>query len=114
MTENRSISEEIQTQIDHTIQNQPYPTEAKIVRVYPNNYADIQTDDYGQINYVRVYGECELGTVGILFFLHGSYDYRVVITSNALEDYTTLLNAITELEQRVTTLENNGGILNDS
>lgn len=105
MTENRSISDEIQDQIDYTIQRQPFPTEAKIVRVYPNNYADIETDDYGRINYVRVYGECELETVGILFFLHGSYDYRVVITNNTLQDYTTLLGIITDLEQRITELE---------
>lgn len=112
--ENRSICDEIQDQIDNTIQKQPYPTEAKIIKTYPNNYADIETDDYGRINYVRVYGECELGTIGILFFLHGSYDYRAIITSNTLQDYTTLLSIITDLEQRVTILENNGGILNDS
>ena len=103
--QNRSINDEIQDQIDYTIRNQPYPTEAKIVRVYPNNYADIQTDDYGKISYVKVYGECELGTVGILFFLHNSYDYRAVITNNTIQDYTTLLSIITSLEERITLLE---------
>ena len=106
--ENRTINDEIQDQINDTIQKQPYPTEAKIIKTYPNNYADIETDDYWKINYVKVYGECELGTTGILLFLHNSYDYRAVITSNTIQDYTTLLNIITELEQRVTILENKG------
>jgi len=106
--ENRTINDEIQDQIDHTIRNQPYPTEAKIVRVYPNNYADIQTDDYGKINYVKVYGECELETIGILFFLHNSFNYKVVLTNNTIQDYTTLLSIITDLEQRITLLEQKG------
>ena len=106
--EKRTINDEIQDQIDHTIRNQPYPTEAKIIKTYPNNYADIQTDDYGKITYVKIYGECELGTTGILFFLHNSYDYRAVITSNTIQDYTTLLSIITDLEQRITLLEQKG------
>ena len=108
--QNRSINDEIQDQIDYTIRNQPYPTEAKIIRTYPNNYADIQTDDYGKISYVKVYGECELGTVGILFFLHNSYDYRVVMTNKTLEDYTTLLSIITNLEERISILEQQNNI----
>ena len=108
--QNRTINDEIQDQINHTLQNQPYPTEAKIIRVYPNNYADIQTDDYGKISYVKVYGECELGTMGILFFLHNSYDYRAVITNTTLQDYTTLLNIITSLEERITILEQQNNI----
>ena len=103
--QNRTINDEIQDQINHTLRKQPYPTEAKITRVYPNNYADITTDDYGKISYVKVYGECELGTTGILLFLHNSYDYRAVITNNTIQDYTTLLNIITSLEERITTLE---------
>ena len=106
--QNRTINDEIQDQIDDTLRKQPYPTEAKIVRVYPNNYADIQTDDYGTITYVKVYGECELGTTGILFFLHNSYDYRAVITNTTLQDYTTLLSIITSLEERITLLEQKG------
>lgn len=103
--ENRTINDEIQDQIDDTIRKQPYPTEAKIVKTYPNNYADIQTDDYGKITYIKVYGECELGTMGILFFLHNSFSYRVVLTNNTIQDYTTLLNIIADLEQRITKLE---------
>ena len=107
--ETRTINDEIQDQIDDTIRKQPYPTEAKIIKTFPDNYADIQTDDYGKITYVKIYGECELGTMGILFFLHNSFNYRVVLTNNTIQDYTTLLNIIADLEQRITSLEQKGG-----
>lgn len=105
MTENRTISDEIQDQINHTIQQQPYPTLAKIVKTYPDNYADIQTDDYGKITYIKIYGECELETMGVLFFLHNNFKDRVVITGQTIQDYTTLLSIITDLNERVNNLE---------
>jgi len=109
--ENRTINDEIQDQIDDTIKNLPSPTTAKIVRTYPNNYADIYTDDYGKITYVKVYGECQLDTMGILFFLHNNYNERAVITGQTIQDYTTLLTIISDLSERVNTLEQtiNGG-----
>ena len=109
--ETRTISDEIQDQINHTINNQPYPTTAKITRVYPNNYADIYTDDWGNLTYIKVYGECQLDTIGILFFLHNNYNERVVITGQAIQDYTTLLTIITDLNERINNLEEiiNGG-----
>lgn len=105
MTENRTINDEIQDQINHTIQQQPYPTLAKIVKTYPDNYADIMTDDFGKITYIKIYGECELETMGVLFFLHNNFKDRVVITGQTIQDYTTLLSIITDLNERVNNLE---------
>lgn len=101
----RTINDEIQDQIDDTIKNLPTPTTAKITRTYPNNYADIYTDDYGTITYVKVYGECTIDTMGILFFLHNSYNDRAVITGQTIQDYTTLLNIVTDLNERINNLE---------
>lgn len=103
--ETRTINDEIQDQIDDTIKNLPTPTTAKITRTYPNNYADIYTDDYGTITYVKVYGECTIDTMGILFFLHNSYNDRAVITGQTIQDYTTLLNIVTDLNERINNLE---------
>ena len=103
--ETRTINDEIQDQIDHTIQQQPYPTLAKIVKTYPDNYADIMTDDFGKIPYVRVFGECELDVMGVLFFLHNSFKNRVLITGQTIQDYTTLLTIIAELSEKVNQLE---------
>lgn len=103
--ENRTINDEIQDQINHTIQQQPYPTLAKIVKTYPDNYADIYTDDFGKITYIKVYGECELETRGILFFLHNNFQDRAVITGQTIQDYTTLLSIITDLNERISILE---------
>ena len=105
MTENRTISDEIQDQINHTIQQQPYPTLARIIKTYPDNYADIMTDDFGKITYIKIYGECELETMGVLFFLHNNFKDRVVITGQTIQDYTTLLSIITDLNERVGNLE---------
>ena len=105
MTENRTINDEIQDQINHTIQQQPYPTLAKIVKTYPDNYADIQTDDFGKIPYIKVFGECELETMGVLFFLHNNFKDRIVITGQTIQDYTTLLSIITDLNERINNLE---------
>ena len=103
--ENRTISDEIQDQINHTIQQQPYPTLARIIKTYPDNYADVMTDDFGKITYIKIYGECELETTGVLFFLHNSFKDRVVITGQTIQDYTTLLSIITDLNERVNNLE---------
>lgn len=105
MTENRTISDEIQDQINHTIQQQPYPTLARIIKTYPDNYADVMTDDFGKITYIKVFGECELETMGVLFFLHNNFKDRVVITGQTIQDYTTLLSIITDLNERVNNLE---------
>lgn len=105
MTENRTINDEIQDQINHTIDQQPYPTLAKIVKTYPDNYADIQTDDFGKITYIKIYGECELETMGVLFFLHNNFQDRVVITGQTIQDYTTLLSIISDLNERISNLE---------
>ena len=105
MTENRTISDEIQDQINHTIQQQPYPTLARIIKTYPDNYADVMTDDFGKITYIKVFGECELETMGVLFFLHNNFKDRVVITGQTIQDYTTLLSIITDLNERISNLE---------
>ena len=108
---NRTINDEIQDQINASLQELPAPTTAKITRIYPDNYADIYTDDYGKITYVKVYGECQLDTMGILFFLHNNLNERAVITGQTIQDYTTLLSIISELSERIDTLEQtiNGG-----
>ena len=67
MTE-RTINEEIQIMIDHTLKQQPQPTLCKITKTYTGNYADIETN-IGTLTYIPVIGTPTINNPGILFTL---------------------------------------------
>ena len=77
----RTINMEIEDIIDSKIQQQPYPTQAKITHTYDNGYTDITTETYGELKYLPTIGNPETGYDAVLFFLDNDYSKRIVITS---------------------------------
>ena len=100
-----TINDEIQNQINYTLNNQPYPTTCTITRTYPDNHADITTKTYGELKYIPVYGDFTVGDTAILLFLNNNYNDKVIFTNKTQTDYTTLLNLIADLTTRIETLE---------
>ena len=105
MSQNRTLNDEIQDQIQYTINNQPYPTTCTITRTYPDNHADITTETYGELKYIPVYGDFTVGDTAILLFLNNNYNDKVIFTNQPQTDYTTLLQIINNLTTRIETLE---------
>ena len=83
--EPKTINDAIQTQIDHTINTQPYPTLATITHVYQNGYADIETEQYGTIEYVQCIGKATTDNPAILIFLNNNYEKPIIITHTTEE-----------------------------
>ena len=82
----RTLNDEIQTQINHTIKQQPYPTRCTILKTYPDGYTDINTELWGKIEYVETIGNPEPEDVGVLIFLENDFDKRIVITQTNIPE----------------------------
>ena len=83
---NRTINDEIQDQIDNTIKSLAYPTLTTITHVYPNGYADIESEQYGLIQYVQCIGEATVDNPAVLIFLDNSFNKPIIITHTTLEE----------------------------
>lgn len=77
---NRTINDEIIDIVIHEIDKIAFPSECKITKIYNDSHVDIESDAYGSIYYVKVYGTYELGDNGLLLFLNNDITKPVVIT----------------------------------
>ena len=73
-----TLNESIETIINNTLQEQPYPTEATITKTYEDGHVDINTI-YGELKHIKSINPHEIGDTTILIFLNNSYDERRVI-----------------------------------
>lgn len=74
--------QQMETQIQNKIKEQPHPTPCTITHTYPDKqHADIKTIKYGIIKYVPLLAQCKQGDTGILIFLNNNFDEKVVMPS---------------------------------
>lgn len=80
MTENKgTISDQIQLQINHTINQQPSPTLCTITKVYTDNHhIDCETD-IGKLKYAPTIGTPTKGNTGVVIFLNQNHDEYIII-----------------------------------
>ena len=82
----RTLSSEIQTQIDHTLQQLPASQQGTIKKIYNDpTFVDIQLD-MGIVNYVKCIGTAEVGAEAVLFFLNNSHNEYIVITQTSIDE----------------------------
>ena len=82
------LSDEIQTQIDHTLQQLPASQQGTIKKVYSDpTFVDIQLDT-GIVNYVKCIGTAEVGAEAVLLFLNNSHNEYIVITQTNIDENT--------------------------
>lgn len=80
------LSDEIQTQIDHTLQQLPTSQQGTIRKVYSDpTFVDIQLDA-GIVNYVKCIGTAEVGAEAVLLFLNNSHNEYIVITQTNIDE----------------------------
>ena len=79
--QNRTINDSITDIINDTLKTQPYPTKAIITRVYTNENkrVDINTIEYGRLQYIQTITEHEVGDETILIFLNNNHEEKIVI-----------------------------------
>ena len=103
--EYQHLGTQIQTQIQYNIDKIAYPTECTVIKTYDNQHADINSNTYGTLTHIPLYGNAEKGDKGILIFLENDYNKPVIITGALHTDYTTLLTIIQELTEKINILE---------
>ena len=82
----RTLSSEIQTQIDHTLQQLPASQQGTIKKIYNDpTFVDIQLD-MASVNYVKCIGTAEVGAEAVLFFLNNSHNEYIVITQTSIDE----------------------------
>ena len=101
MGTNRTINDEIIDIFNSEIEKQALPTHCTIIKVYDNNYADVSSDVYGSLIYVKVYGDYALGDKGILLFLNNDFSFPIVITGASNTDVTSLIESIAEINENL-------------
>ena len=107
MSENRTINDEIQDMIDNSIKGDIlYPCRGRVVNIYLDGCVDVETNDYGVLLHLPVYGGVELMDIVCVLFRSNDSDDVVV-----LGDYTGLVSKCEELEGRLSVLE---GLVLDS
>lgn len=79
---NRTINDEIIDIITHELNKIAFPSECEVIKIYGDNHADVKSDVYGSINYVKIYGSCSLGDKGILLFLNNDLSNPCMISEN--------------------------------
>ena len=78
MAQKKTINNSIQTQILNSLNTQPHPTRATIIKTYEDGYVDIKTD-YGELRHVQSITTHENNDETVLIFLNNNYDERIVI-----------------------------------
>ncbi len=94
---NRTINDEIIDIFNSEMEKTAFPSYCTITKIYDNNHADIHSDVYGSLVYVKVYGDYGLGDKGILLFLDNDFSAPVVITGANNSDITDLISIISDL-----------------
>ena len=82
MTEqDRTINDSVKDIVQDELKTQPYPTKAIITRVYTNENkrVDINTTEYGRLQYIQTITEHEVGDETILIFLNNNHEEKIVI-----------------------------------
>ena len=82
----RTLSSEIQIQIDHALQQLPTSQQVTIRKVYSDpTFVDIQLDA-GIVNYVKCIGTAEVGAEAVLLFLNNNHNEYIVITQTNIDE----------------------------
>ena len=85
-----SLAEEIEILIDSKISNIPFTLYCKIIKVYSDNYVDVETD-LGGFSYIKNIGEnASVGDDGLIIFIDGNSNKPVCIGGKVnLSNYYT-------------------------
>lgn len=77
---NRTINDEIEIMIDYKLKKIPYPLKCRILKVYADNFVDVETDS-GELKYIKCIGANIIeGGIGVVIFLGGGTDDVIIIT----------------------------------
>ena len=78
---NRSLADEMEIMITSLANNNPAPLKCTITKIYEDHkHVDVKTD-YGDVDYVETIGNnLKIGNIGILIFLDGKNDDKIIIT----------------------------------
>lgn len=78
MTE-RTINEEIQIMIDHTLNQQLKPMKCTVIKNYgtDKNHVDIETD-MGNLTFVECINSNKVGNKGILIYLENNTPFAII------------------------------------
>ena len=95
---NRTINDEIVDIVTHEIKNIAFMTDCTFTKKYVDNYADIESNVYGSIRYVKVIGDYEEGDKGILLFLNNDLSNRIALAEFNNGDIDDLIIEINNLK----------------
>lgn len=93
-TNNRTISDEIDLQIQHHINQIPQPLLCTIKEVYNQGHVDVTTD-IGDLDYVKLIGYTKKRARGLIVFVDGDINSPVCISLN-IENILNILKELTE------------------
>lgn len=76
-----SMNNEIQKQIDYTLNQVPSPELITLIKVYDddNSFGDVRTVNDEIIEYVQLIGGRTTGKTGVLFYLNNDYNQPIAI-----------------------------------
>jgi len=75
-----TINDSIQIMIDHTLKQQPQPTQCTITKTYSdNNHVDAETE-IGTLEYIETIGNTPtINKKGIILYLNGDINQPIII-----------------------------------
>lgn len=83
----RTLVDEIITLIQSQANNNPAPQLCEIVNNYEDkSYCDVKIDNLGRFNHVKTIGSVDIGLNGVLVFINGDLNNKVVISETVVED----------------------------
>lgn len=83
----RTLVDEIITLIQSQANNNPAPQLCEIVNNYEDkSYCDVKIDNLGKFNHVKTIGSVDIGLKGVLVFINGDLNNKVVISETVVED----------------------------
>lgn len=101
-----SLSDEIQIQIDHSLNKLPVTQECTIIKTYSDNHADLQVNG-DVLHYVKIIGDNTVGSNAVLVFLEGDLNNYIAITDN---EQANIDNTILALGVGKFTISNDGDL----
>ena len=75
----KTFTKPIETIVHDVINQQPTPQIVKITRIYPDGYADIENDTFGELKHIRTIIPHNVGDITVLIFSNNSYSERIII-----------------------------------
>ena len=79
MTDYSSLTHPIEVLVKNELNKLAYPTKVTVVKVYNDDYVDVESDSFGTLRHIYSITEHEINDKTLMIFADNDFNQRIVI-----------------------------------